>query len=129
MSGFPFPTDALAYSRKPEISAELPRRWQRVFNPWLSGTFNVYVDRSGLTVLESIDTLADGTELLHVSVSHKDRLPSWNDLKTVKRIFFGAEGDAWQRLPPESEYVNLHKNCLHLWGRLRERHASREGKA
>jgi hypothetical protein len=33
----------------------------------------------------------------------------------VKAIFIGRDKEALQVLPPESEHVNIHPNCMHLW--------------
>lgn len=48
-----------------------------------------------------------------------EALPSWEDLRRVKDIFIGREVEAYQVLPKESEYVNVHPFCLHLWVPLR----------
>ena len=42
---------------------------------------------------------SDGAGWEHVSVSRRDRCPTWDE----------------QYHPPRSEYVNNHPNCLHLW--------------
>jgi len=52
---------------------------------------------------------------IHISCSRTNRLPSWDDLKLVKRVLAGPERQAIQVLPRESEYVNIHPNCLHLF--------------
>ena len=33
----------------------------------------------------------------------------------VKALFWGPEDCVLQFHPPESQYVNLHPHCLHLW--------------
>ena len=80
-----------------------------------------YVNLGGLRVLISIDETENNNKYLHVSVSREDRLPSWADMKTAKSIFIGFEKEAFHMLPKESEYVNCHKNCLHLWHDLSEK--------
>ena len=55
---------------------------------------------------------------LHVSYSRPTRVPSYDDLVLVKRCFIGAERKAISVHPPESEHVNLHPYCLHLWHAL-----------
>ena len=57
----------------------------------------------------------DGKRWLHLSVSRRDRLPSWPELREVKNLFLGREVMAVQVLPIESKYVNIHPNVLHLW--------------
>jgi len=51
----------------------------------------------------------------HVSVSRRDRAPTWDEMCQVKAFFFAPEERVVQYHPKESEYVNLHPNCLHLW--------------
>ena len=59
----------------------------------------------------------------HVSViasSKKDgtlreRTPTWNEMCYVKSLFWNDDECVAQFHPPNSEYVNHHPNCLHLW--------------
>lgn len=57
----------------------------------------------------------DGWEHVSVSPKHKFRIPTWNDMCYLKDVFFGDEEEVYQIHPKKSEYVNLSKNCLHLW--------------
>lgn len=99
------------------IILNLPLNW--VVGPSIAGAeFVGQVFRntlSGLVVVMSTDIMDDGKRFLHVSCSYRDRLPSWKDLKTVKDIFFGEDREAFQVLPKQEDYVNLHPYCLHLW--------------
>lgn len=54
----------------------------------------------------------------HVSVSRRDRCPTWEEMCQVKALFWGGEDCVIQYHPPESEYVNNHPNCLHLWRKI-----------
>jgi hypothetical protein len=58
---------------------------------------------------------SDGFGWEHVSVSLVNRVPSWREMCMVKRMFWDAEDVVVQFHPPESEYVNMHPHCLHLW--------------
>ena len=51
----------------------------------------------------------------HVSVSREDRCPTWDEMCQIKAMFWGPDDTVVQYHPPESDYVNIHKNCLHLW--------------
>ncbi len=51
----------------------------------------------------------------HVSVSFKSRIPTWEEMAEVKRMFFRADETVIQFHPREEDYVNDHPNCLHLW--------------
>lgn len=52
----------------------------------------------------------------HASISHPDRLPTYNELCNLKLAVFGKEGIAAQVFEAERYHVNIHPNCLHLWG-------------
>lgn len=59
---------------------------------------------------------SDGEGWEHVSVSRSDRkIPTWKDMCYIKDVFWDKEDCAIQYHPPESEYVNNHEACLHLW--------------
>lgn len=51
----------------------------------------------------------------HVSVSLRNRTPNWKEMCFIKSLFWDSEDIVMQLHPPESEYVNMDENCLHLW--------------
>ena len=51
----------------------------------------------------------------HVSVSTTTRCPTWDEMCFVKDLFFDPEETVIQFHPPDSQYVNRHPNCLHMW--------------
>ena len=57
----------------------------------------------------------DGLLWKHCAASYPDHLPTYGDMRMIRRNWFDAGDTAIQVFPPESEYVNLHPNCLHLW--------------
>ena len=60
-------------------------------------------------------TASDGEGWEHVSVSLENRNPNWREMCLIKNMFWGKEDCVVQYHPPESEYVNNHEYCLHLW--------------
>lgn len=58
---------------------------------------------------------ASGMGWEHVSVSTAARCPTWDEMCFVKSLFWGPEDVVMQLHPKESEYVNKHPHCLHLW--------------
>jgi hypothetical protein len=72
----------------------------------------------GLQVIASLDRATPHTTwnkpLLHVSISRRDRYPSWEEIGAVKSAFFGNT-DACMILPRTEDYVSVHENCFHLW--------------
>lgn len=64
-------------------------------------------------VLRVIAAAADGWD--HVSVSRKDRTPTWAEMEHVKRRFFKDDEIAMQLHVPVKDHINIHSHCLHLW--------------
>jgi len=59
---------------------------------------------------------SDGMGWEHVSVTiNRKRTPPWEIMAHVKDIFWDKEDTVIQFHPPESQYVNYHSLCLHLW--------------
>ncbi len=68
-----------------------------------------------LTVCLSGCIELDGKRWLHLSCSHRKRLPTWDEMVEVKELFLGEDAKAIQVLPPRKEWVNLCDRVLHLW--------------
>lgn len=51
----------------------------------------------------------------HASVSLTNRCPNWREMSFIKDLFWDEEEMCIQFHPKKSEYVNLMKNCLHIW--------------
>lgn len=64
----------------------------------------------GCTVVVSKDA-----GLWHLSISRKDRLPNYDELKSARYQYLPDVKYAVQIFPPEEDFVNLHSFCLHLW--------------
>lgn len=65
---------------------------------------------TGLYVIASIGGGWD-----HVSVSHAKRVPTWQEMERIKRLFFRANETAMQLHVPPADHINNHPNVLHLW--------------
>lgn len=65
--------------------------------------------------------ISDGMGWEHVSVSRKSRMPSYEDLTRVKTIFWDEEDTVMQLFVPDSEHINCHPYCLHMWRPLEEK--------
>lgn len=77
----------------------------------------VFLGRSGSHVIVSCSAgFEDGQEWVHASISHADRMPTYEDLTALHDSVFG-NAPAYQCFVPATEHVNLHEFCLHLWGR------------
>ena len=53
--------------------------------------------------------------LYHMSISHKDRYPTWDEIKQARYDLLSKSKTFAMLLPPEKEYVNIHPNCFHLY--------------
>lgn len=53
----------------------------------------------------------------HVSFSdyNEKKVPSWEEMCQLKDFFWNDDEEVIQIHPKKSEYVNIRKNCLHLW--------------
>ena len=51
----------------------------------------------------------------HLSISHPDRYPTWDEIHEARYKFVPNEVTMAMILPPKEEYVNMHKNCFHLY--------------
>lgn len=86
------------------------------FEVRLPSGVTLFVISSGLSDRESESHLPDDCRgFEHVSVSHRDRCPTWEEMEFVRDLFWGPEETVIQIHPPKSRKVNHHKTCLHLW--------------
>lgn len=75
-----------------------------------TGAFEIPHNSNMIKIIAS-----DGEGWDHVSVSLKNRCPNWPEMCFIKNLFWAPEECVIQYHPPESEYVNHHPHCLHLW--------------
>lgn len=66
-----------------------------------------------MTLLYTLDRTQHG-ELHHLSVSKQFQYPSWDEIHQAKEEIIG-DIDVMMVLPKRRDYVNVQKNCFHLW--------------
>lgn len=84
-------TDATYFPRPQAMYKELP------INKVMGAEAGEYMKAwtfSGLIILASVGKYDDGKEWLHVSVSRRSRLPTYEELTRVKRDFIGDDKKA-----------------------------------
>ena len=84
----------------------------------LYGYFKFKVGNVWLFVISSGEARPEAGDIAaweHVSVSCSDRTPTWQEMCAVKDLFWRKSETVIQFHPKESEYVNHHEFCLHLW--------------
>ncbi len=73
-----------------------------------------YVTDTNCQILYSVDHTPKFGKLKHISISAKDRHPSWEEILTAKVILLGNI-DAMMVMPKYKDYINVHKHCFHVW--------------
>ena len=91
----------------------LPTDWSRLPSV-IPGVEMFEIAHQGLRMAASVE-FHNGQNWIHVSVSRRSKMPSYDDLKKVKHDFIGDDRAAYQAFPRAAEHVNLHEFCLHLW--------------
>ena len=51
----------------------------------------------------------------HVSVSYRNRCPSWEEMCKIKDVFFRDDECCVEYHPAKKDYVNFCDTCLHIW--------------
>lgn len=51
----------------------------------------------------------------HLSVSQRNKTPSWDIMCRMKEIFWGNDEVCVEYHPKREDYVNFHPHCLHIW--------------
>jgi hypothetical protein len=69
-----------------------------------------FTSPNGATVLVAVE---DGR--WHLSISHPDRDPTWEEIRSARYALLPDEAQMALILPPKAEYVNAHEHCFHLW--------------
>lgn len=85
--------------------------------PQLEGQ-RCFEHRNGRRVIVTVGRHDSGGWWLHVSLSRANRIPSYEDLADVKRVFVGDGVQALQIFPKRERHVNIMPYCLHLWARV-----------
>lgn len=90
---------------------------------WTLGYRNMdgaaYCDAWNKAVIISVARELDGKRWIHLSMSHKNRVPYWDELKDAKFIFLG-DRKAIQVFPSKAEWVDICPYALHLFSCLDE---------
>lgn len=67
-----------------------------------------------LRIIKTLDNVA-GEMWIHLSVSCRNRYPSWDELLDVRYKFFPNDVEVIQIFPPKGDYISEHKYTFHLW--------------
>jgi hypothetical protein len=95
----------------------LPAGWESIRLPESHPLYGqrIFQNKNGLAVIFTADNLHQpGKTWIHVSMSRRERLPTYDDMTEVKALFVGRDRQALQIFPPESKHINIYPFCLHL---------------
>ena len=91
----------------------------------LPGSHQAYMTASGCSVIcarEPAKAAPAGIwlpprelELWHLSIAHRHRYPTWDEIADVRYELVPDEVTMAMLLPPLGQYVNEHEFCFHLW--------------
>lgn len=84
----------------------------RVAGP-IAEPYGQFVVKVGSFRMRVIASAGQGWD--HVSVSLPNRCPTWEEMDTIKNLFFKEDEVAMQLHINGKTKVNLHPYCLHLW--------------
>ncbi len=84
---------------------------------WVSETKDGFKGIIALHNWKGTIIVSNGAGWEHVSVSpqKKHYIPTWDDMSTIKELFFNDDEAVIEIHPPKIDYVNNMPNCLHLW--------------
>ena len=105
---------------EPNLRIEQFRRVHPVLGAGEPGRNFGYFERGPLRIISSGNpegTVGEGWE--HVSVSCSGRCPTWDEMQTVKEMFWRDTETVVQFHPRKEAYVNRHPFCLHLWRKVK----------
>lgn len=97
----------------PLTGKKLPPGWVEFESPYYHGFWEN--NGKSLRVMASFARYSDGKFWLHLSMSHRRRMPTYDELTYLKRHWIGDDRKAVMVLPEKKEHVNIHPRCLHLF--------------
>ena len=77
--------------------------------------FDAFVVKAMGNEFNVVASIEPNQEHISITLIHKKRIPTWEEMKAIKDIFFFDEEECYQVFPKKSEYVNLHPYCMHIW--------------
>jgi len=89
------------------------RKWSRVRIP-LEGAERLHIAWGSKLELLSVIVAWDPGTGWHLSISHPERSPTWNEIRDARYELLPDACTMGLLLPPRAEYVNLHPHCFHL---------------
>lgn len=78
-----------------------------------------FLERDDIPACSLVFTRNESEKYDHVSIAPVDGItPTWDQMCILKDLFFNEDEECVQIHPKAEHYVNIKKNCLHLWHRV-----------
>lgn len=105
---------------KPELKMEIPLTGKNPPPGWIiveerADGAKWYNAKRQMIVIASISRELDGYYWLHLSMSHRNRVPTYDELVYLKRHWAGDDRKCIMVFPEKENHVNIHPYVLHLW--------------
>jgi hypothetical protein len=98
------------------LGYQLPSKYKKVDRAFIG---QEYQRSDGMKVVETTEVhQPENYHWHHVSCSFADKLPSYEDLQEIRKVFIGEGMTSVMIFPPEHQYINYHPFCLHLYACL-----------
>jgi hypothetical protein len=91
---------------------KLPPGWKEIVSPFWGFWQN---DKRGLRIIADIDTYPDGKKWIHLSMSSRRRIPTYEEMAYMKKHWLGENLKAIMVFPEKAMHVNYHPRCLHMF--------------
>lgn len=100
------------------LRAVMGRKLWRVPEPHYNVGWHMrHVNDRSSVIVSAAPLPPDDIDWVHASISHRQHMPTYEELALLHTAAFG-DGYAYQVFAPPSAHINIHPYALHLWGRL-----------
>ena len=68
-----------------------------------------------MTCIVSDGIEEDDQQWRHISISHRNRMPDYDELKRAKELFAGNDCIGYLIFPEKFKHINIDPHCLHIF--------------
>jgi hypothetical protein len=101
--------------KMPDRILVLPNGWKEIEAPAILQRAYMYKGELAVIISEENHMHYSPKWYRHISLSRKNRVPSWDDVKEVKDLFAGPELKAIMVIPIKAQYININPYVLHIY--------------
>jgi hypothetical protein len=95
---------------------DLAIEWERIHAPMAPAGAETFRHLTHPVVaIVSRDSVRNGPPRWHMSVSHRDRIPTWGELGMARDALLPADLHFMVPHPPRRYWLNYDRRVLHLW--------------